>query len=118
MKQTDFPDLPKLSLYRYENFLNIYNDTDGTRFYNLLRSINIFPANDSSLEDEYVVNLNDTWVYIAYRYYGTIHLWWLVCEYNRITNPVKQPEAGTKLKLLKSTYVWAIISNLTKQINN
>jgi len=118
MKQSEFTDLPQLSLYRYENFFNVYTDTDKKRFYNLLRSINIFPANDSSIEDIYSVKTNDTWVYISYKYYGTIYLWWLVCEYNRISNPTKQPEAGTTIKLLKSNYVWAIISNLNKQINN
>jgi hypothetical protein len=118
MKQVDFPDLPQLSLYRYENFLNIYTDDDGTRFYNLLRSINIFPATDSSVEVNYDVKLNDNWLYISYKYYGTIYLWWLVCEYNRVKNPSKQPEAGTTIKLLKKEYVWAIISNLNSQISN
>jgi hypothetical protein len=118
MKQSDFPDLPNLSIYRYENFLNIYNDTDGTRFYNLLRSINIFPATDSSVEEQYQVKLNDTWLLISYKYYGTIYLWWLVCEYNRITNPTIQPEAGTTIRLLKNQYVSTIISSLNKQINN
>ena len=118
MKQSDFPDLPKLSLYRYENFFNIYSADDGTRFYNFLRSINIFPANDSSLEDQYNVESNDTWLLISYKYYGTIFLWWLVCDYNRINDPTKMPEAGTKLKLLKKDFVWSVINNLTTQVNN
>jgi hypothetical protein len=118
MNQSQFPDLPQLSLYRYENFFNVYNDKDGTRFYNLLRSINIFPANDSSVEDSYQVKTNDNWLLISYKYYGTIYLWWLVCEYNRVKNPSLQPETGTTIKLLKSNYVWAIISNLNNQISN
>lgn len=118
MKQSDFPDLPQLSVYRYENFFNIYNDADGQRFYNLLRSINVLPANDSSLEDQYHVQGNDTWIYISYKYYGTMYLWWLVCEYNRINNPTVQPEPGTIIKLLKPNYVWAVLTNLTNQVNN
>jgi hypothetical protein len=118
MNQSDFEDLPKLSLYRYENFLNIYTDTDGTRFYNLLRSINIFPANDSSAEDAYTVKLNDNWLLISYKYYGTVYLWCLVCVYNRISNPSVQPKAGTIIKLLKKELVWPIISNLNQQISN
>jgi hypothetical protein len=118
MKQSDFTDLPQLSLYRYENFLNIYTDNNDVRFYNLLRSINVFPANDSTVEDDYEVKLNDTWLLISYRYYGTMYLWWLVCEYNRIENPTKIPVHGTKIKLLKKDYVWAVISALNEQINN
>jgi hypothetical protein len=118
MKQFDFKDLPQLSVYRYENFLNIYDDTGGNRFYNLLRSINILPADNSSAEEEYYVNLNDTWLLISYKYYGTIYLWWLVCEYNRIQDASEMPEVGTKLKLLKKELVAPVISNLIKQINN
>jgi hypothetical protein len=118
MKQSDFKDLPDLSVYRYENFLNIYTDTDDNRFYNLLRSINILPANNSSAEDEYDVELNDTWILISYKYYGTIYLWWLVCEYNRIQDASKMPEAGTRIKLLKKDLVAPVLSNLIKQINN
>ena len=117
MKQQDFNDLPDLSIYRYENFLNIYLDGDQNKFYNLLRSINIFPANDTSVEDEYTVGLNDTWILISYKYYGTIFLWWLVCEYNRIQDSTKLPEPGTKIKLLKRNYVSSVISNLEIQIN-
>lgn len=117
MKQSDFTDLPKLSIYRYENFLNIYNDPDGTRFYNLLKSINVFPATNSSVEDTYRINLNDTWLLISYNYYGTIYLWWLVCEYNRISNPTIQPQPGTQIKLLKKEYVASVINALNNQNN-
>jgi hypothetical protein len=118
MKQSDFTDLPKLSIYRYENFLNIYEDGNGTRFYNFLRSINILPANDSSAEDDYYVKINDTWVLISYRYYGTMHLWWLICEYNNVKNPTIMPEQGTKIKLLRKEFVWPVISALNSQINS
>lgn len=117
MKQADFQDLPNLSVYRYENFFNIYEDSDKNKFYNLLRGINIFPANNTSLEDNYSVELNDTWLLISYKYYGTIYLWWLVCEYNRVSNPTQFPEPGTQIKLLKKSFVWSIISSLNSQIN-
>lgn len=130
MKQNDFKDLPDLSIYRYENFFNIYKDENDNKFYNLLRSINIFPAQNTSIEDEYIVQINDTWLLISYKYYGTMYLWWLVCEYNRASgffsstsysqglNPTLIPEPGTKLKLLKKDYVSVVISSLNKQINS
>lgn len=118
MNQNSFSDLPKLSsLYRYENFFNIYNDPDGTKFYNLLRSINIFPALDSSIEDLYTVKHEDTWYSISYNYYNTMDLWWLICEYNQIKNPIQLPEAGTLIRLLKGDYVWPVIQQLSMQIN-
>jgi len=116
MKQNEFLDLPKISSYRYENFLNIYDD-NGYKFYNLLKSINIFPANNSEVEESYNVQYHDTWHNISYKYYNTMDLWWLVCEYNQIKNPVVMPEAGTQIKILKASYVFPIISELNKQLS-
>jgi hypothetical protein len=118
MKQSEFTDLPVLSFYRYENFFNIYKSNDGTKFYNLLMSINVLPADDSSVEDEYYAKTNDTWLLISYKYYGTMFLWWLVCLYNRIDNPTKLPEIGTRIKLLKKEYIAVLLETLNKQINN
>lgn len=116
-KQNNIPDLPKLSVYRYENFFNIYNDQESdVRFYNLLRSINIFPATNTSAEIEYIIEYGDSWGNISYKNYNTIDLWWLVCEYNQIKNPVVMPEAGTKIKILKPEYVSFIISEISRQI--
>ena len=115
-KQTDFNDLPKLSFYRYENFFNIYEDEYKNKFYNLLKSINIFPANESSAEEEYTVTSGDTWINISYNYYNTIDLWWLVCEYNQIKDATQLPVAGTKIKLLRREYVWPVLSELTRQL--
>jgi len=115
--QNNISNLPKVSLYRYENFLNVYKDDNGFYFYNLLRSINLFPADNSEVEDVYNTTFNDTWHLISYKYYNTMELWWLVCAYNQIENPVKMPTPGTQIKLLKSSYVGTVISELTKQIN-
>lgn len=117
MKQNSFTDLPNLSMYRYENFFNIYKDDDNYRFYNLLKSINIFPSKNSEAEDEYYTTFNDTWHLISYKYYNTMDLWWLVCAYNEIQNPVKMPEIGTKIRILKTGYVSRVVSALNRQLN-
>ena len=117
MKQKDVTELPNLSMYRYENFFNLYKDNDSFYFYNILRNISLFPAENSEVEDVYDTTFNDTWVLISYKYYNTIDLWWLVCAYNQIENPVKMPPPGTQLKLLKSRYVASVLSELNKQIS-
>mgnify|MGYP003338992599 CR=1 FL=1 len=115
MKQNEYKDLPNLSLYRYENFFNIYTDKNDFKFYNILKGINIFPSENSEAEDVYYVKPIDTWTYISYKQYNTIDLWWLVCEYNQIQNPVEPPVPGTKLRLLKPKYVSFVMSELQKQ---
>ena len=105
-------------MYSYENFFNIYTDDNGTNFYNLLRNITVLPANNSGAEDIWQVETDETWLLISYRYYGTMQLWWLVCAYNGITNPTKNPTPGSTIKLLKSEFVWPVITALNQQINS
>ncbi len=117
MKQNDITSLPTVSYYRYENFFNVYKDDNGFYFYNLLCSINLFPAPNSDVEDEYVIKFNDTWASISYKYYNTMDLWWLVCAYNKIQNPVIRPSNGTVIKLLKTNYVAAVVTSLNEQLS-
>ena len=117
MKQNSFTDLPNISMYKYENFFNIYTNENSFKFYNILKSINLFPSNNSDAEDVYSTKHNDTWNLISWDYYNTMDLWWLVCAYNQIDNPVNMPDAGTQLKLLKSSYVSTVVSELNKQIS-
>jgi hypothetical protein len=118
MNRKDVPTLPKISLYSFENFLNVYTDSNTDyNFYNLQRAINVVPTNNESAEDDYVVSYSDTWGSISYKQYNTLDLWWLICNYNQIENPTKMPVPGTVLKLLKSKYVGTVLSELQKQIS-
>lgn len=118
MKQNQIADLPKISLYRYENFFNVYQDKENKfNFYNLLKAVNIISSDNTNVEEEYTIKYNDTWGLISYRYYNTMDLWWVVCLYNQIKNPVTMPEVGTKIKLLKASYISTVIDELNKQFN-
>jgi hypothetical protein len=108
----------KMSNTRYERFLNVYKDSDDMLFYNLLRSIVVLPAEDSSVEDEYIVRPKDTWILISYKYYDDMNLWWLVCEYNQVKNPTELPKVGSKLKLLKPEFINSILTELNRQIKS
>jgi len=118
MNNEPVENLNKLSMYKFENFFKVYEDIGrGLYYYNILKNVSIFPANDPSVETEYFTKYEDTWPLISYKNYNTMDLWWLVCEYNQITNPVKHPEVGTKLKILNSSFVGPIILELNKQFN-
>jgi len=107
-----------MSSYRFENFFKVFTDNDyDWSFYNILKNISIFPADDPSVEDDYIIRPGDTWVYISYKYYNTMDLYWLVMEYNNIRNPTKFPEVGTKIKLLNASYVYPVLTELKKQID-
>jgi hypothetical protein len=110
--------LTNLSIFRFENFFNVYYDEENRiNFYNILKNITVFPANDNTIDDEYIFKENDTWPYISYKFYNTLDLWWIICEYNKIYNPLEQPENGTKLRILKPEYVYRVLQELKFQIN-
>lgn len=118
MKHNQIPNLKQISLYRFENFFNVYTEERANSlYYNILRSINVFKADNAEIEDEHIVKYQDTWVSISYQYYNTIDLWWLVCTYNGINNPTKMPELGTTIKLLKPDFVGLVLEELNSQVN-
>ncbi len=115
MKQNDIEDLNTLDSTRLENFFNIYTNTTGEYFYNILNTVN-FNTEDMSpmYYDLYTVLPGDTYTFISYKQYGTINLWWLICSFNSIINPITLPESGKVLKILKTKYV----SNILSRINS
>lgn len=115
MKKKDIPEI-NTSLFKFENYFNVYENESGIRFFNLLKNISIFPAENSEAEDEYITAYTDTWYSIAYKYYNNLNLWWIICLYNKEINPFKQLKFNTSIKLLKPQYVNLVISELQKQL--
>ena len=113
LKQNNIADLNNLDQFRYENIFNVYQNGSNQYFYNLLRKIN-FPDNmDETYYTTYIVSSDYLpYTYISYKVYGTIYLWWLICAFNHITNPVQFPPANTTLKILKPEYARSVIQSL------
>lgn len=115
MKKIDVPEISN-SIYKYENYFNIYETDQGLRFFNILHNVSVFPANNSEVEEEYLTKSQDTWYSISYDFYGNLNLWWLVCLYNQIINPIAPISKDKTLKILKPEYVGLVLSELQKQI--
>lgn len=113
MKQNDITDLPSINLSRVENIFNIYTD-NNLYFYNLLNTVNFDHTNISPIMYyEYNVRQGDTYTAISYRIYNTINLWWLICSFNNIDNPINIPEPGTRLKILYQNYVNEVLNTIS-----
>ena len=54
---------------------------------------------DDTLFFEHIVKKNDTYDLLALRYYNNPTYYWIICSYNRITDPFTVPKVGTKLKI-------------------
>ena len=118
MKQNEFEDLPQLSLFRYENFFDIYIDPNNNeKYYNIIKSVNVFQSNNSDIETIHIAAESDTWYSISYKYYNILDLWWLICCYNQIINPTKRPTPGSTVKVLNRQYVSVVLEELYKQLN-
>jgi nucleoid-associated protein YgaU len=115
MKRNDINELDRLNVFSYENYFNVYSDSNGQYFYNLLKNINIFPSSDSEAEISYTTTESDNWYNMSFKFYGNMNLWWVIFLYNQLENPVIMPEPGTTLKILKPDYVSLVLQELDKQ---
>ena len=99
----------------YENIFNIYSDTDGFLFFNILKAVD-FPQDLASvIYTLYETKPKDAYPLIAWNHYQNVSLWWIVCAVNNIENPIKQPEVGTVLKILKPFFVSQVIQKMSQK---
>lgn len=111
--ETQYPDIESnLSL---ANFFNVYEEK-GELYYAINKTVyfdSVPKIGESSpYFSDYRVNSKDTWPLIAYRHYGTIKLWWLVCKVNGIIDATKNPEPDTFIKILDKSQVLSITKSL------
>lgn len=111
---SNIPELSNLNEYRYENLFKVYN-IDGYNVYNIISGLNFDKDIDKDYYYEWEVNRPIPWTIISYIHYETIELWWLICIFNEIQNPVKYPETGSVLKIFKPEYVRRIVDQIKEQ---
>ena len=116
MKQNDINDtsVNKLKAQNIENLFNVYTDEDQNYFYNILKTINFPDDLNPFLFYYYDTETKDTWPLIAWKAYKDVKLWWVICAVNNIQNPVAQPVAGTRIKLLTSDVVREILNEIKR----
>ena len=115
MKQLEITDIRHNS-YDFANLFKIYSGNDGNYFFNICKTIYIQGGDDMvpSMYSLYTVPYGDTWTNISYTFYGTIELWWLICKFNNIDNPITLPVEGTKLKIPTRDIAESIVENMKK----
>lgn len=112
LKQRDIEELPKLSNEQLENIFNVYKDSNGMYFYNLLNNI-IFPKNlPNSLFFQHAIAAGDSWPLISFKYYNTPNLWWAILLANDISNPINFPSTGTLIQIPKQEVIREILNQI------
>ena len=113
MKQNAISDLPQLDITRYERLFNVYEDSNGMYFYNILGTVNFDNTNlNPEIYTTYTVLPGDSYPLISYKFYKTINLWWVICSFNNIDNPTKLPTPTTQLKILNVELVNTVLNTI------
>ena len=113
MKITDIKDkIVTITSENYENIFNIFTDENDFYYYNLLKKVDFPDDLDPLVYDWYQCKGGETYPNIAFNYYGSVVLWWIIVAANHIDDPLSQPEAGTLLKIIRTPYVKTILTKI------
>lgn len=94
-----------------------FNIIEGTehKYLNIFRSFSIDEL-DINYFHTHIIEEEDWWDNLSYKYYGTSRLWWSIPLINGIKNPMEEPEMDTRVKILKRDYLF-IFLNETKGLS-
>jgi len=112
MLQSFIRELPKLEDTNIENIFQVHQDENENYFYNLLQTVHIPQNLPESYYTIYDVSPIDTWPLISYNVYNDTKLWWLIALTNNISNVTAPLKPGTQLKILKTSIVSEILTEL------
>lgn len=95
-----------------EHGLNIYEDKDGRPFFNLLAT-RAFPTEMAPYS--YGIHVTDgrkTLQNLAWDYYQSTRLWWVIAEANHIANPFDILKPGIRLKIPNAKTISDILNEM------
>ena len=87
-------------------------DKNGMLFFNLMSKVSIPYNINPVFYDLYTPKKNESFQTIAYKFYGNIKLWWVICETNKLFNITEGAAADVPLKIIKKQYIYDIIKEI------
>jgi hypothetical protein len=104
----------RLSSVSYLKLFNMLQDSDNTKYLNIWKSftLNEDVTDDTVFYETYEVSNDDWWDNIAYYYYESPGLWWIIAMMNDIVNPFEELEPGSNIKILKDRYLYQLIKEM------
>lgn len=109
-----------LGQYDMANLFIQFLDKNNNVVYNINDSVALnFLDPSDNLVSIYLVGDKDTFQTIAYKFYGTTRLWWLIARLNNVEDAFIRPKSGSYLKILNPSLITTIASQLAEtQLNN
>lgn len=94
LKNKSYKEYTNSRISRYLTFPYYYNVIDNKYVYGTTSWLN------TDIPFTYhIVKQNDTYDSISLYYYNNPTLYWVICDFNRITDPFRTPNVGEKLKI-------------------
>ena len=89
-------------------------DSDGTKYLNIWKSftLNEDVTDDTVFYETYEVSNEDWWDNIAYYYYESPGLWWIIALMNDVINPFEELEPGSNIKVLRERYLYQFMKEM------
>jgi hypothetical protein len=85
---------------RYANILKKYDPIEQ-RF---VQGFRVVPQTDESLVFTIILQEKETFESLAYTYYGSSKLWWVIADQNPLINPLALT-MGTRIRVLKRQFL-------------
>lgn len=113
VKIDTFRDIPLSSML---HALPVFESDDKTQYTQVLRSFIVPQAakQNAFLFEFYIVDGVEFLDTIAAKFYGYPQLYWLIAEFNDITNPFEAIENGQSLKILRGSYLHTVYDDLMR----
>lgn len=54
---------------------------------------------DDTVYTNYIVQVNDTYDSLALKFYGNPTLYWIICSFNRVADPLTNPQVNSIIKI-------------------
>ena len=99
-----------------KSIINIlgYADYNDETIVNIFKKFSIRQSRLLSVNfyNEYIVQSSDRWDSIAYKFYNTTALWWMIANYNGAIDPFEELVVGEKIKIIKPELVSSLLLGL------
>lgn len=120
MKQFEIQELEDISNMNIANLFNVFDEPElGVNFktYSINRTVNFLDLDERSTKNStvfslYKVELQDTWMLISYKFYGTYELWWILAKVNNVIDPTLDIVVGTEIRILNDDIVNQVLQTI------
>ena len=102
--------------YDFSNFFEVVYDSELDIYYFSINKTIYFKTPPMGVDLEsvfkyYTIAQNDTWPLISFKHYQTVKLWWMICKFNNINNPLLSPVKDNVIKILNLDIVESILKS-------